>query len=176
MDSEEINLKALEFVKSGKIGQEKYNSTQVPFFQQNPNKTADLGSNQDEVNKILEIIPLPILLQKIYLIIGDPRIEFYHGDWTILQLEDVKKRTDIYRSKNQNRAIDFAIKYEGMGHITVASYDSELDMIYFRHDGGSNGYDREYYHNFAIKYVPKKDTSIYFEEWVDNMSKYKIVN
>jgi hypothetical protein len=175
----ELHKKAFEFVNSGKIGEQKYNSTQEPFFQQNPTKSGDIGNKQDGVNVILENISLPTLLQKIYLIIGDPTIEFYHGEWNILQLEDVKKRVEIYKSKNQNRAVDFAIKYEGMGHITVISYDPELDMIYFRHDGGSNGYDREFYHNFAVKYVPEKDKCMTIENWIENISNeslYKLVN
>ena len=174
-----LHKKALDLVKSGTIGEQNYDSTQQPFFQQNPAKSGEIGNCQDKITIILEKLPLPALLQKIYLIIGDPAVEFYHGEWNILQLNDVEKRRNIYLSKNQTRAIDFAIKSEGMGHITVASYDPELDKIYFRHDGGSSGYDREYYHNFATTYVPEKDKCITIDNWIENISDeplYKVVN
>lgn len=76
-----------------------------------------------------------------------PTTEFKIGHWTILSEHEISDRRTIFCKANQNRMIDFAVTYEGMGHVGVASYDPVSDLVIRDHDGGSNGWDRA--KNFA---------------------------
>ena len=51
-----------------------------------------------------------------------------------------------------------------MGHIYVLSYDTKNHKFFIRHDGGSNGYDREYYFN----HYKTLDTNIINQDLIYN--------
>ena len=157
--------KLLEFVQSGKAGTNKHDTTQTPFTVQGSSTDGELGFDTAKVDLILNNVPLTGDLKTIYRIIGNPDIEFYFGQWTLLSITKVKNMYETYITKNQTRSIDFALIYAGMGHCVVASFDPESTKIYYRADGGSNGYDREFNFNFACKYIPKEDELHDFTHW-----------
>ena len=74
-------VKAFDFVKTGKCSSEDHNSCEQPFFNMNITANGALGFNTTEVNKLLDEIPINGLLEKIYRIIGNPKVEYYFKDW-----------------------------------------------------------------------------------------------
>ena len=64
--------------------------------------------------------------------------------------------------------VDFAIRYIGMGHIVACSYDPSDGKIFFRRDGGSNGYERADNWSFIKSYKPevekKHDINVWFNK------------
>jgi hypothetical protein len=100
--------------------------------------------------------------------LGAPDAELYLNDWILLQLEGVHRRRALYLAEGQSRAVDFAIRSLSMGHCVVVSYDPELRKIYYRHDGGSNGYDRADHRQFALAYVPVDSACADIDHWCEN--------
>lgn len=70
--------------------------------------------------------------------------------WSLLAVDRVNDIQKSYRecSEYGGRTIDFATMYLGMGHCMVASWDPETQSVWYRHDGGSNGYEQM--HNFEV--------------------------
>lgn len=68
--------------------------------------------------------------------------EIYIKEWSLFSIDDILK---VFKNRKRDNIniIDFALKYCGMGHCKVAFYDPQTNMIYYRHDGGSNELDRE---------------------------------
>ena len=52
------------------------------------------------------------------------------------------ERQKELENKQKCPSVDLAIKYIGMGHILVLSYDLQHKKVFVDRDGGSNGYDR----------------------------------
>jgi hypothetical protein len=129
-----------EFILKGKQGDSKYNSIEQPFMVAKPVKDGEVQFYTAEVNSILEKIPIHETLKRIYQVIGNPDIEYYFGPWTLFSLNKVQEHYNILLEKNQNRAIDFSIIYAGLGHCIIVSYDPELNKIYYRAGGGSDGW------------------------------------
>ena len=157
------------FIESGKMGVKSVTAVDNPFLIQNPQKDGSVGFNTPEVNKILEEVPIQNSLKLLYQIIGDD-VEMYFSQWTLLALTKVKQQYKIKVENSQSRAIDFAIAYAGMGHVVVCSYDPETSKIYYRHDGGSNGYECDDHFKFSIEYVPEPDKCFDLEHWIDATS------
>ena len=67
----------------------------------------------------------------------------------------------------QHRVIDFSLLYIGMGHIIVASIDPIDNKVFFRRDGGSNGFDRVANWDFIKNYTPKIDSKYDFSKWLN---------
>lgn len=173
-----INLyKKLEkFVLTGNKGKPNYSSINQPFFMQNESNSNNDDLNLSNVNKILNDIPLSNELKIIYQIIGNETIEYYFNNWTLMSLNDLNIYYKMKKQQNQNRVIDFALSYLGLGYILIVSYDSITNKIYYRLDGGSNGYDREFNNRFIIKYKPKKEDGFLFDNWIKNIENLVDVN
>ena len=163
-------------LKLCKTGESDYHSTDAPFFNINVDNHSENKKDHDKVIEYIEDIQLPKYLKHLYVFMGDTKREFYKNDWIFLQLNEIKKRQDHYKSVSQNRAVDFAFKNQGMGHCTVATYDPLTEKIYFRNDGGSNGYDRQYNYEFAISYVPEIEKCIDFKDWIHENNIHTTVN
>ena len=86
-----------------------------------------------------------------------------------MSLNDIYKQYTELKKENQDRIISFAFAYLGMGHIIMISYDPETKKIYYRRDGGSNGWDREFNYKFIIKYVPQINDGVLFNDWLTNI-------
>jgi hypothetical protein len=164
-----LNYKQVQdFVLKGIKGENNYNTIEQPHMIRKPVKNGEVDFNTPEVNNILENIPIHESLKKIYQVIGNPSVEYYFGSWTLFSLNKVKEHYDIFINKNQKRAIDFGIIYTGMGHCIMVTYDPELNMIYYRADGGSSGHDRDINFKFAYDFVPTEDKCIDLSDWFDN--------
>jgi hypothetical protein len=105
---------------------------------------------QDYFDKIPKDLNDNIIM--IYRLIGDHNKELYLDDWCFMPLKDAINRHQYYLSKNQDKLFDIAYKYDGMGHIRVLSCDLQNHLLFYRGDGGSNDYEREFNLNQAINY------------------------
>ena len=94
-----------------------------------------------EIENKLNLIYLPNEIKNFYKKIGTTMQEIYIKEWTFFSIENIIKMVENYK-KNNIETIDFAYKYLGMGHVKVAFYDTRYKTIFYRNDGGSNGYDR----------------------------------
>ena len=56
-----------------------------------------------------------------------------------------------------------------MGHCVVVSYVPELAKIFYRKDGGSNGWDRELNFKFSSDYEPDEENCVELSTWLDNV-------
>ena len=160
---------ALTFVESGKKALDNYDTSCMPFFATQIERDGSLGYYTKEVNIILESIPVGTNLKRLYQIIGNTKCDYYFDDWILMNLDSLKERYDNFITNNQTRVIDFGYCYGGMGHCVVASYDPETKKIFYRHDGGSNGYDREFHFNFIKDYTPEESKLFPFSHWMDSI-------
>lgn len=162
--------------KYGKPSKELYKSSNQPFFTKN---YSNGDYEKTDISKILEKYNLPIKLKKIYELISNPNIEYYLGDWTLISLNSLEEFFKIKKENGQERVIDFAHFYFGMGHCLVVSVDPEDSKIFYRRDGGSNGYERVEKFNKIIKYIPDDKDKYDFNYWIDKIVDFempKIIN
>jgi hypothetical protein len=71
------------------------------------------------------------------------------------------KRTDVF---------DIGYRYLGMGYIEVVSCDLNTHLLFYRQDGGSNGYDRYDNYQNIIKNGSEKYEKFYFGKWFYNIN------
>ena len=136
--------------------------TKYPFFSYTANSTiSDINRpkimNPECANFIIS--NLPYELQTLYFCINDINTEIKIKDWTFLTLKEMMERSEFYEN-----ILDIGTKYMGMGHIYVLSYDTKNHRFFIRHDGGSNGYDRENYFN----HYKTLDTNIINQDMIYN--------
>ena len=76
--------------------------------------------------------------------------ESHACQWSLMPVDRIDEVQRSYRTciEYGGRTIDFAAMYLGMGHCMVASWDPETQSVWYRHDGGSNGYEQM--HNFEV--------------------------
>ena len=86
-----------------------------------------------------------------------------------MSLENALNRYNELISLNVIDVFDIGYKYEGMGHITMLSSDLKSHLLFYRPDGGSNGYDREYNLNMLIQNGSSNYKKFYFSEWFYNI-------
>ena len=87
-----------KFLKDSYISSENYDSTQMPFFRR------DNNSKEYEMDyQSIEEIPTSLnqSIQMMYRIIGNPTIEVYKGDWTIMSLNKAMKVYKEYKENGQ---------------------------------------------------------------------------
>jgi len=125
--------------------------TERPCFFQMPCECPPLLSNRLQV-----YIPLPEEVCSLYEQYGE-NTEWYRANITVLSFAFVKKRAET-----NPRFVDFALTYEGMGHICVFFVDTESGLVYSRMDGGSNGYDRANNAAKHLNFVPDPNQAIDF--------------
>ena len=128
------------------------------------------------IEKKLNLINLPDEIKKFYTEIGSTLQEIYIREWTFLSLQNIIKMVETYK-KDNIESIDFAYKYLGMGHVKVAFYDPKNKSIFYRNDGGSNGYDREdnfkKLKNFNNSTNINKDIGINFDTFLEEINEKK---
>tara|TARA_B100000674_G_C37949854_1_gene966713 strand:- start:984 stop:1658 length:675 start_codon:yes stop_codon:yes gene_type:complete len=79
--------------------------------------------------------------------------ESYDSDcFTLFSLNEI-----IDRSENYKYFLDIGMKYAGMGHVLILSYEPYVQQFFFRNDGGSNGYDCEANYKFYSNFKPLSD-------------------
>ena len=140
-----MQVAARIFLRNGVPGSSGHNSSQQPFMRSAPctsvSSVLEPRVNVDEYTRELELAPR---LAALYDTIGDPKREYVFNNWILMSLDFVRDRTRNLRSDHgQNDVVDFAFCYAGMGHAVVCSYVPRLDSVFYRVDGGGNGYERE---------------------------------
>lgn len=160
--------KILKILEQSKVSCNDYDSTQQPFFSSDNNGNKFVINFQSLSNyNIPESLNRNIIL--IYKILGDPTKEIYLGEWTIMSLDKALKNYKEYSDNGQNNVFDIGYKYEGMGHITVISCDLKTHLLFYRPDGGSNGYDRQANYQNLIKNGSGNYQQIFFSKWFYNI-------
>ena len=169
-----IKKKQLELNKLLCILQKAYISTdnhishKVPFFTHSLNKIKfDLGNktlNKDIPDSLNRNIKL------IYQLLGDNDKEIYIGEWTLMSINEAIKIYKDYCENNQKNIFDIGYRYMGLGHIEVISCDLNSHLLFYRPDGGSNGYDREYNYKNVIEKGSESYKKFYFSNWFYNIN------
>jgi hypothetical protein len=153
----------------GKKSPEDVMSSNVPNMEKciSEDQSEMLGFKTNETNEILEKFPnMPFELKCLYKVIGNPSIEYYFNNWTLISLNQLEMCFNNMKKANNTRIVDFGLKYSGMGHCVVCAYDTLDSKIFYRRDGGSNGWDRENNWNFISKYIPEEDKKHNFMQWI----------
>ena len=163
------------FLRNGQKGTTNHDSLQEPFCKKNISNNRLIGINTEKVNTILKEITLPHTLSIIYKIIGEVDSEFYLNNWTLMSLDSIIARKKIYIENKQERVIDFASMHIGMGHILIAAFDPVDFKIFFRRDGGSNGWDRDYNWEYIKTYEPIETDKHDFSVWIKLIEQEKDV-
>ena len=97
-----------------------------------------------------------------YEFVGNPKKEVYIGQWTIMSLDEAMKRYNDLCDEGQKTVFDIGYRYLGMGHIEMLSCNLYNHLLFFRRDGGSSGFDREYNHKQLINFDFRKYEYFYF--------------
>ena len=164
----EATERILKVLNKGSISSDNYTSTQQPFFQKDIKQNFDVEFIKNDYEKDIpnELNRNLILIYKIF---GNPNKEIYLGEWTIFSLKEAIEQYKDYCQNGQTNVFNFAYKYMGMGHVQVLSCDLKSHLLFFRNDGGSNGYDRLANYNDIIKNGPGKYNKIIFTKWFYNI-------
>ena len=156
----------LELLKDCKVSKEKYKSSIEPFFLSDSSKDFKVGFTSipelpDNLNRHFKIF---------YEVIGDPKIEIYIGEWTMMSLDEVLEKYNHYCSEGQKNVFDIGYRYMGMGHIEVLSCNLYNHLLFYRMDGGSNGWDREANYKDIINFDYQKYEYFYFTDWLKKVN------
>tara|TARA_B100001778_G_scaffold83857_1_gene68081 strand:+ start:106 stop:663 length:558 start_codon:yes stop_codon:yes gene_type:complete len=152
------------------ISDNNYDSTSKPFFFKDNMKSFKINYKNihETLNKnIPESLNRNIKL--IYNILGEDNIEIYLNEWTIMSINKALERYNVLCNNGRSDIFDIGFKYEGLGYITVLSCDLNNHLLFYRLDGGSNGYDREYNFNNLLKNGSKDYEKFYFSKWFYNI-------
>ena len=161
-----------------KYGIKNYTSNNKPFFLQIDDVS---NNNNEDYKKVDEYIEtnlniLPKYIKDFYIYCKTIDQEIYINKWTFMSLFNILKIYENYKSQNI-KIVDFAFRYDGMGNIKVLFYDTRIDHINFRMDGGSNSHEREDNFNKLIEYnnnIPPNDISYNFDILLNNIS-YNVI-
>jgi len=165
--SKQIN-KILVLLEKATISNNDYVSSKEPFFWNDNNRQAF-----QQYNNLFVDAQIPEGLNRnikiLYQILGHQKREIYYGTWTIMSLNEALERYKIICAKGQSNVFDIGYKYDGMGYITVLSCDLTNHLLFYRLDGGSNDYDRQYNYNEVIKNGSQPYEKFYFSKWFYNV-------
>ena len=162
--TKQIN-KIMNLLNKSNISNEGHQSSQQPFFTTNRKSKFTLG------NKSIPELPdsLNRHFKLFYEIVGNPDIEVYINEWTILSANEALKQYKEYCDEGQPNVFNIGFRYLGMGHVEVLSCNLYNHLLFLRRDGGSNGYDREANHKEIIKFDYKNYDYFYFHHWYCNL-------
>ncbi len=150
------------------ISSDSYNSTKEPFFNNDINK--DIFKLN---NKVISHYNIPDNLNRniilIYNLLSDPLKEIYIGEWTIFSLKFAIEQYNLLCKANRKDVFDIGYRYLGLGHIELISCDLSTHLLFYRPDGGSNGYDREFNYNNLINNGSKDYNKFFFGKWFYNI-------
>ena len=65
---------------------------------------------------------------------------------------------------DQKNVFDIGFRYLGLGHLEILSCDLTNHLLFFRRDGGSNGWDREDNYKDLMNYKTGDNEYMYFHE------------
>ena len=157
----------LEVLKKGTISTNNYTSSDKPFFIKNSTESFT------QYNELKLQIPenLNNNVKLIYEIFGNEKKEIYLDEWTIMSLEEALKRYKDLCAQGQNNVFDIGFRYIGMGHVEMISCDLQSHLLFYRPDGGSNGWDRENNFNDLIQKGSNPYDKFHFYKWFYNIYK-----
>ena len=162
------------FVRLGVRGRAEHDSMQAAFMAPchaapgTEGTSVCSGAALRRIHELTSRVPLPPALLRVYTLIGHPFCECVFGQWIMMSLSKVCERYEQLRDVHgQARAIDFAFAYAGMGYCTVCSYDPVGDRIYYRLDGGTDGYTRADHFAFACRYQPRSVECLPLDHFFD---------
>ena len=163
---QQMQKKIINVLKNAKLSSNNYDSTQIPFFLGDSNKKKfEINTN----NIISDKIPIGVNrnIKFIYSLLPDTSSEIYLHSWTFFSIDKALELYEEYCKNGQSKVFDIGYKYIGMGHIRVISCDLDTHLLFYRSDGGSNGYDRDNNFNYLIKNgtTPYKDKEMFFTSW-----------
>ena len=119
-------------------------ATQNAFFANNPPAKITPSCESRTV-----ACPMPYCLRTVYA--KYPRdVEFVARGWTFLSEDEIETRAAAFCEAGQLRCVDMAVRYAGMGHVHVLTYDLQSQMVFVQLDGGSNQYDRVANHDARL--------------------------
>tara|TARA_B100000902_G_scaffold395364_2_gene453792 strand:- start:4959 stop:5555 length:597 start_codon:yes stop_codon:yes gene_type:complete len=135
-----------------KNSQKRYDSTMAPFFRPyEDDNIDDIKSesiipetdftNIDSINNFSHLCDNKDI-QDFFINNNGIDREIYIKEWIFFSIEKVLSLDEMYKLSNINNIVDLGYIYHGMGWVIVAFYYIPNKNIYFRMDGGSNGYDR----------------------------------
>lgn len=153
--------KILSVLETAYISSDNYDSSDKAFFSGNIESAFKINSKH--------IRGLPVSLNRnildIYNLLGDPEREIYLGDWTLMSVKNAIDRYNELCKLDRKDVFDIGYKYMGMGHIQMISCDLNSHLLFYRPDGGSNGYDRQDNLDKLIKNGANDYKKIYFSDW-----------
>ena len=157
--------KILSVLEHSHISNKNYDSSDKAFFSGNIESAFKMDS------KPIEGLPKSLNrnILDIYKLLGDPEREIYIGGWTIMSVKNAIERYKELCKLNRSDIFDIGYQYMGMGHIKMISCDLNNHLLFYRPDGGSNCYDREYNLNNLIQNGSKNYTKFYFSDWFYNI-------
>ena len=143
-----------EFSDKIKITEKKYtfDAMNNPFFMQPRTVSINniVNPNLDLYITLLNSLDKPIVFNQwimlTYILVGNPDSGITIGDWTLYSFNQSIEY--IKELKDENSKItwtNLGHRYIGLGHIEVLRMDIENGDLFIQPDGGSNGYDRQYY-------------------------------
>ena len=149
-------------LENAKMSQKNYESSREPFFLMN--QANDYQDNYESIPELPEALNRHFKL--LYEIVGNPEVEIYIGEWTLMSLNEALEKYKQYCSDGQSTIFDIGFRYLGMGHIEVLSCNLYNHLLFYRRDGGSNGWDREANYKELIEFKYQKYEYLYFTEWL----------
>ena len=158
--------KILSILKKCKISSSNHKSTSMPFFARSQNIQNFMIHNNNINNNIPERLNRNIKL--IYQLLGDNEKEIYIGDWTLMSINEAIKIYKNYCLNGQNKIFDIGYRYMGMGHIEMISCDLDTHLLFYRPDGGSNGWDREDNFKKVLDKGADPYEKFFFSKWFYN--------
>lgn len=161
----------VDVLQESYIGSDAYRSTDQPFFMKGP-----VSNFRQDFKRIPDI---PDSLNRnfhyLYKIVGNPKSEVhlrskpnntgYAIEWTLMSLEEALDRYKELCSNDQKRIFDLAYQYLGMGHIRLLSCDLKTHNLFYRDDGGANGYERENNRENLLQLDPSLVKQFQFIDW-----------
>ena len=160
--------KILKILEQSNVSCNDYDSTKQPFFSCNSSHNKFNINFQSLSNyNIPESLNRNIIL--IYKILGVPNKELYIGEWTILSLKKALSIYEDFCNNGQNNVFDIGYRYLGMGHIQLISCDLKSHLLFYRRDGGTNGYERETNYKNVIQNGPDSCEKFFFSKWFYNI-------
>ena len=160
--------KILLQLKNASISHDDYKSSENPFFRNDINAQPFQQSNKLFINTQLPE-GLNHNIKLLYELFGDQKKEIYYDTWTIMSVNEALDRYNSLIKQGQTNVFDIGYKYSGMGYIDVLSCDLSNHLLFYRVDGGSNAYDRQYNLRNLIVNGSSPYNKFHFSEWFYNV-------
>ncbi len=158
------------FLRKGVAGAEGHNSTQETFMRPSTDSRAE--GVRVNVDAHLNEVELPPRVADMFRAVGNPAREHVFNHWVLMSLDCIRERMrTLRREYGQGGVVDFAFCYAGMGHVVVCAYMPALGKVFYRVDGGANGYEREEHHQLLVQFRPA-DSPTFFKEahWFETVT------